>query len=152
MIKIMNKEFKRVHSTLDIVISTLLVVAGVVIVVIPSAVGVNILGCCLALCGVILFFTMKNAYKDAENGVTYSKKMKYFQASRKSELLDALKNDPSKADWTENGAGNGLRVDIYINRKHNQVFVHCAEYIPYNYQDCSDWFSYPLDQTGNLTK
>ena len=55
-------------------------------------------------------------------------------------------------DWNESETGNGLKVDIFINKKQNLVFVHCAEYIPYNYQDCSDWFAFSLDQVGNLTK
>ncbi len=149
----MEKNFKRVHSTLDIIISSVLVIAGVITVIIPSSVGVNIFGCCLAFCGIILFFTMKTAFKDTETGVRYCKKIKYFPASRKSELLDALKNDPAKIDWTEAAeGGNGLRVDIYVNRGHDSVFVHCAEYIPYNYQDCSDWFNYSIGATGNLTK
>ena len=78
--------------------------------------------------------------------------LKYFPASRKAEILEALKTDPSKMDWSETEAGNGLKVDIYINKKNNLVFVHCAEYIPYSYQDCSDWFAFSLDQVGNLTK
>ena len=52
----MTKDFKRVHNALDIIISSALVIAGVITVIIPSSVGVNILGCCLAFCGVILFF------------------------------------------------------------------------------------------------
>ena len=65
---------------------------------------------------------------------------------------EALKTDPSKMDWNESETGNGLKVDIFINKKQNLVFVHCAEYVPYRYQDCSDWFAFSLDQVGNLTK
>lgn len=148
----MEKNFNRVHSTLDICISSVLVIAGVITVAIPSSVGVNIFGCCLAFCGIVLFFTMKNAYKDSETGLRYCKKIKYFPASRKSELLEALRSEPAKIDWTESEGGNGLRVDIYLNKKQDSVFVHCAEYIPYNYQDCSEWFNFHLAATGNLTK
>lgn len=148
----MTKDFKRVHNALDIIISSALVIAGVVTVIIPSSVGVNILGCCLAFCGVILFFTTKSGYKDCGSGLCFSKKSKYFPASRKSEILEALKTDPSKMDWNESETGNGLKVDVFINKKQNLVFVHCAEYIPYSYQDCSDWFTFSLGQVGNLTK
>ncbi len=148
----MKKDFKRVHSALDIIIASVLVVAGVVTVAIPSAVGVNILGCCLAFCGIVLFFTTKSGYKDCESGVCFSKKTKYFPASRKAEILEALKNDPSKMDWSETESGNGLKVDAYVNKKQDMVFVHCSEYIPYNYQDCSDWFTFNIEKTGNLLK
>ena len=148
----MTKDFKRVHNALDIIISSALVIAGVVTIIIPSSVGVNILGCCLAFCGVVLFLTTKSGYKDYCSGLCFCRKTKSFPASRKAELLDALKTDPAKIDWSETEAGNGLKVDIYINKKNDLVFVHCAEYIPYSYQDCSDWFAFSLDQVGNLTK
>ena len=148
----MTKDFKRVHNALDIIISSSLVIAGFVAIIIPSSVGVNILGCCLAFCGVVLFLTTKSGYKDCCSGLCFCRKTKYFPASRKAELLDALKTDPAKIDWSETEAGNGLKVDIYINKKNDLVFVHCAEYIPYSYQDCSDWFAFSLDQVGNLTK
>ena len=148
----MSKEFKRVHNVLDIVISSVLVIGGLVTVIIPSSVGVNILGCCLSFCGIILFFTTKSGYKDCSSGLCFCKKTKYFPASRKAEILEALKTDPAKADWTETESGNGLKVDAFVNRKNNLVFVHCSEYIPYSYQDCSDWFAFELDKTGNLLK
>lgn len=148
----MAKDFKRVHNALDITISSVLVIAGIITVIIPSSVGVNILGCCLAFCGIVLFFTTKSGYKDCQSGICFRKKTKYFPASRKTEILEALKNDPSKMDWSEAETGNGLKVDAYVNKKQNLVFVHCAEYIPYSYQDCSDWFTFSIDQTGNLLK
>ncbi len=148
----MTKDFKRVHNALDIIISSVLIIGGIVTVVIPTSVGVNIVGCCLAFCGIVLFFTTKSGYKDNQSGICFSKKTKYFPASRKAEILEALRNDPSQMDWSEGEIGNGLKVDIYVNKKQDIVFVHCEEYIPYSYQDCSDWFSFKVGQTGNLLK
>lgn len=148
----MTKDFKRVHNALDITISSILVIGGLVTIIIPSSVGVNILGCCLAFCGIVLFCTTKSGYKDCTSGLCFHKKTKYFPASRKAEMLEALKSNPAKVDWTETETGNGFKVDLYINKKNNLVFVHCSEYIPYSYQDCSDWFAFEIDKSGNLLK
>ncbi len=148
----MNKEFSRTRSAKDIIISLALVIAGFACVLFKTPVGVNILGCCAIILGIVLFCMLKSCRKDTETGICYKLKTKYYPAKRQEEVLNALKTDPSSIDWTESGTEEGLRADIFCSKAKNRVFVQCYRYIPYEYQVCSDWFELPLDKCGNLAE
>ena len=149
-IPIMNKEFSRTRSAQDIAISVILIIAGLACVICKTPVGVNILGCCAIILGIVLFCMLKSCRKDKDSGICYKLKIKYYPAKRQEEILNALKTDPSSIDWTESGSEEGLRVDIFYSKAGNKAFVQCYKYVPYEYQVLSDWFELPLDKTGNL--
>ena len=60
----MDKIFSRTRSTRDIMVSAGLVIAGIAIVAVPSAVSVNILGAFLCFVGLVTFFMLKSARVD----------------------------------------------------------------------------------------
>lgn len=148
----MNKEFSRVSSAKDIIISTVLIIAGLACVILKTPVSINILGCSVIVLGLVLLFMLKSSRKDKETGIAYTEKLKYYPAKRQEEILNALKSDPASIDWTESGNEEGVRVDIYYNKAQNKAFVQCYRFIPYEYQVCSDWFELQLDKCGNLIK
>ena len=148
--KYMNKEFSRVRSANDIIISVVLVVAGFTCVILKTPVGINILGCCAIILGIVLFCMMKSCRKDKDTGICYKQKIKYYSSKRQEEILNALKGNPASIDWTESGNEEGTRVDIFYCKASNKAFVQCYHYVPYEYQVCSDWFELPLDKCGNL--
>ncbi len=146
----MNKEFLRVRSTGNALISGALIVAGLACVIAKTPVSVNILGCSAIILGLVLTFMLKSARKDKDTGIMYEEKIKYYPSKRQEELLNALKTDPSSVDWTENGSEEGLKVDVYSSKASNKVYVQCYRFVPYEYQVCSDWFEFDLDKSGNL--
>ncbi len=148
----MNKEFCRCRSVRDIVVSTVFIVAGIALLLIPTNIGISILGACFALIGLILILTLRTNHKDMESGICYKMKSKYYHSSRKEEILKALASKPESVNWDEEPNAEGLRLDIYYNSATNKVFAICHKYIPYEYLPCSDWFCIDMDKSGNLTK
>lgn len=148
----MEKEFERVRSVRDIVISMVMTVAGVVCVMMPTSVSVNILGTCLAIPGILMLLFMKTDYMNPESGERFRRIIRYYPASRKSEIMDALKNDPSRYDWKEDSAASGIMLDIYYGKSVDKVYVRVLEFIPYNYQPCSSWHIYDVAHAAGLLK
>ena len=148
----MEKKFSRVRSTRDTVLSAVLILAGLACILVPSSIAISILGCFILIVGIVLMCVLKTVRKDKETGINYHLKHKFYPKARKSEILAALGTDPANHDWTESGSEESLRVDVYYSQQHNSVFVHCFEYIPYEYISCSDWYKIDLDKSGNLTK
>ena len=149
----MEKEFIRVRSVCDITISLALLIIGVVLVILPTSVSVNIFGCCLAVPGALLLLFMKTDYKDVVNGERFSRIIKYFPASRKAEIMAALKGNPSEISWENlNSANDGLMIDMYNSKTEDKVYPRVMEFIPYNYEPCSDWFTFPSDRVSRLMK
>ena len=63
----MEKNFIRVRSTKDITISLTLTIAGGVLVALPTATSVNILGFFMIFAGIILFLMLRTGYKEEED-------------------------------------------------------------------------------------
>lgn len=146
----MNKEFSRVRSARDLVLSSVLALAGAACILVPSSIAISILGCFILVVGIVLLCVLKTERKDKETGIHYNIMHRYYPKARKAELLGALASDPASHDWTESGSEESFRVDIYYSKAANTVFVHCFEFIPYEYLSCSDWFKFDLDKCGNL--
>lgn len=148
----MENRFNRIRSVKDIVISALLFAAGAVCIVVPDSVPVNITGYTLAIVGLVLFFVMKTAFKDAETGETLRKTEKYFPASKSESVLKALSTDPQSIDLSEENKGNGLKVDTYYSTRTGHVFTQLFEYIPYKYEPCSPVYSYDISKAEKLIR
>ncbi len=144
-------DFVKTRSLTDYIISAALIVAGIVLVAIPSSVSINILGSLIALTGIILILVMKNGYRNSNSKEMFSKKTFYFPASSKAVILDQLKNAPDKIDMSKESCGNnGLMLEVFSNRKCPKVFVKAYEYIPYKYEPCSDFFEIDKAQAVNF--
>lgn len=146
----MEKEFVRVRSMRDVIVSAAMTVIGIVLIVLPTSVSVNIFGTCLAVPGVLMLLFYKTDYRDTETGLRFRRVIKYYPASRKAEIMAALKSDLSKVAWNEKGTADGLMLDIYVGHGCNKVFIRVSEFIPYNYEPCSDWFEYDVAHVAQM--
>lgn len=148
----MNKEFVRVRSTRDILISSVMTVLGIILIAIPSSVSVNIFGTVLAVPGILMLLFLKTGYKDVNTGLVYKRKIKYYSATAKNDILSSLNGKVSSFDWTVTPGGSAVMVDVYEGSKSDKVYVRVSEFVPYNYEPCSDWFEFSKDAASALTR
>lgn len=148
----MNKEFIRVRSTKDITLSTIILAAGTVCIVLPLPTSVKIFGFVLLFTGIVLFLTCKTAYKDTETGVKYSKKERFFAQGLRQSISDAIASKPENVNLAEEDKGNGVRLDIYHSKEAGKAYVQLFEYIPYKYEPCSVIYEYEVSEVNNLIK
>ena len=148
----MEKEFSRVHSATDISVSLAILVAGCILVALPTSVPVNILGFFMIITGLILGLILRTGYKDNETGEKFRKNEKYFPAHCKDSISKAIVSSPDKVDLSEENKGNGLRLDTFFNTKTGHVFCRLYEYIPYRYQACTEFITLDMKQAEKLTK
>ncbi len=144
------EKFTKIRSAKDWIISVSLIIAGIVCIITPSGVSLNILGAVLIFTSILLFMTMRSAWKETETGIIFSKKERYFAQSKKEPFLKALKEkDFNSIDLKEEDKGNGMRMDVYTDGK-QQVYIQLFEYIPYKYEACSELMPFELKETEKL--
>ncbi len=148
----MEKEFKRVRTAQDMIISIVLVVAGSVLVVMKTSVSVNIVGFFMIFTGLILFMVLHSGYKLVGTSELYRKKEKYFPQSTKDSVLNAVSTSPDSLNLENEDNGNGIRVDTYYSKKTGRAYCRAFEYIPYRYEPCSPFYEYGIDKVGKLIK
>lgn len=131
--------FVKTRSLKDYIISALLIAGGVTLIALPTSAAVNITGSLLALTGVILILVMKTGYRNSETKEMFNRKIYYFPASSKSQIINELENAPERIDVEQESTGNGLMLEFYYNAKCPKVFAKAYEYIPYKYEPCSEF-------------
>ena len=152
MIKDMKKEFVRVRSAKDIVISLSLIALGCVLILLPTGAAVNITGFFLILAGLILALVMKSGYKDQDTGHMYAKKEHYFQQAMNAPISSAIASRPGSVDLSEADKGNAVRLDVYYGKSTGKAYLQLFEYVPYKYEPCSNMYEHELDTVEHLIK
>ena len=148
----MVKTFVRVRSIKDIIIFTSLIIAGIILIMLPTGASVNITGFFLIFAGVILMLVLKSAYKDTETGMKYRKKEHYFQQAMNASISSALASRPESIDLAEAEKGNAVRLDIYFSRSSGMAYLQLFEYVPYKYEPCSKMYEHQLEKVEKLIK
>lgn len=148
----MNKEFIRVRSISDIVISASLIIAGTVLVALPTNEAINIAGFFMILTGLLLAFVLKTAYMDTATKEKFHKKELFFQHAMYPALTSAVASNPESVDMTEVDKGNSLRLDVYVCRSSGKTYLQLFEYVPYKYEPCSQIHEYTIDRVVKLIK
>ena len=143
----MEKNFIRVRSIKDIIISSSLIIAGCILTTIPSSTALNITGFFTVVAGLILAFILKTAYKDDDSGEKFTKKERYFSQEMHEELKSAL-TCPTSLDPDLENRGSSLRLDIYYSK--SKVYVQLFEYVPYKYEPCSAIHEHSFEKANKL--
>lgn len=148
----MKKEFIRVRSVKDIIIFVSLIVAGGILIALPTGAGLNITGFFLIFAGLILAMVLRTAYKDVDTGEIYSKNELYFQQAMHADILSAIQSGSASVDLTKEGMGNALKLDIYYSRSTGKAYLQMFEYVPYKYEPCSVIYEYETAKIADLIK
>ena len=148
----MNKEFIRVRSIKDIVISSLLVIAGSVLLALPTNEAINIAGFFMIMTGILLAFVMKTAYMDTVTKEKFQKKEFFFQHAMYEPLTSALAKKPESVDLAEADKGSSLRLDVYVCKSSGKAYLQLFEYVPYKYEPCSQVHEHPIERVEKLIK
>ena len=141
----MEKTFSRVYSAKDITIILTLTIGGCILILLPTASSINILGFFMIIAGIILAIFMKTGYKDDETGVRYCKTEHFFASSKRDDLKKAVVRCPRKTDLSQEDAGNSLRMDIYHSSKSGKAYIQLFEYIPYKYEPFTTMYEHDLN-------
>lgn len=148
----MEKNFIKVRSAKDITISAALTIAGGVLVALPTATSVNILGFFMIFAGILLFLMLRTGYKDQETGTRYCKNEHFFSQTERTQIADSIASKPSAVNLSEEDKGNALRLDVFYSNASGKAYVQLFEYIPYKYEPCSRQFEYSVSEVSNLIK
>jgi hypothetical protein len=152
MIHNMEKTFIRVRSIKDIVIFVSLIVAGSILIALPTGAAVNITGFFLIFAGLILALALKTGHKDSETGETFMKKEIYFQQTQHAAIISAIAAKPESVDMREAEKGNALKLDIYYSKPSGKAYLQLFEYVPYWYEPCSKIYEHELSKVEKLIR
>ena len=146
----MKPHFYRVRSVKDIVISVTLIIAGIALMSYPSEIGITILGMFLFLIGSLFLYLFKSVYKKEGTKEIYHKRELQFRREILQTIQDAVLSDPNQIDMKKEGMGWTVKLNIYFSREADKGYIQLYEYIPYNYEPCTQMLEYRINQIDKL--
>lgn len=147
----MEKEFIRVRSVKDIIITSTIIVCGCIMLAWPDSQSISVAGFFTLFAGILLGFIMKSGYKDSESGIYYCKKEHYFAQSLKNDIINKLSDNLKSINFKNQDNGNGLRLDVYYSKKAGKAYIQLFEYIPYKYEPCSQMIEHSLSDVTEIS-
>lgn len=148
----MKKKFIRVRSIKDIIISTSLTIIGLTLIIVPENTGCHLGGVTLIAIGIILLCLLKSNYKDIETRDIFLKKEFFFAGDMKASILSALSKNPISIDLSAEGKGQVLMLKVYYSEMSCKAYLQLFEYIPHQYEPCSEEYEYDIEKITNLLK
>lgn len=135
---------------MDVAISSITIIAGIVLVVMPTSVSINIFGSCMIVVGILLVTLFKTGWQDVETKEQYCMKKLFFHQNKKSQLLNALEKHAEIMAVSDKEEGDGLMMEIYYNRQNKKAYINLFEFVPYEYKTICPTFEYSTDEIGRL--
>ena len=148
----MEKTFVRVRSAKDITIFITLIIAGSVLIALPTGAGINITGFFMIFAGLLLALFLKTGYKDEATGVRFQMKEHYFPQAMNAPLSQAIASKPESVDLSEEDKGTAVKLDIYYSKATGKAYLQLFEYVPHRYDPCSSMYEYDIPRVENLIR
>ena len=146
----MKKNFIRVRSAKDIVMFSLLIIVGCILTLISDMDSLKLGGYSLILTGVVLAFFLKSAYKNIGTKETFLKKELLFPKEMKATILSALASNPNSIELSKNDESQSLKLELFYSKTQGKAYLQLFEYIPYQYEVCSEIYEYEISKIEKL--
>ena len=129
----MEIKFKKVHTAKDLVISILVIAAGVGLFFLNAG-----LGCVIGVCGLLLLLFYKAAYKKIGDDTLLTKNALDVASSCRNSLLDYLNGKDVEPEILEPGAGGVVRLEVYFNKEAGVAYAQLFNFSNYTYEAATE--------------
>ena len=129
----MEIKFKKVHTAKDLIISILVIAAGVGLYFVNEG-----LGFVIGVCGLLLLLFYKAAYKKVGDDTLLTKKALDVASFCRNSLLDYLSGKDVEPEVKQPGAGGVVRLEVYFNKEAGVAYAQLFDFSNYTYEAATD--------------
>lgn len=129
----MQITFKKVHTKKDLIISAIVLAAGIGLCFINLGLGVFI-----AVCGVLMLLFYKGSYKREGEDIVLQKKAFDVAHSCRDSLKGFLEGKDVEPDVDTNINGGVVRLEIYYNAASSVAYAQLFDFSNYIYEPATD--------------
>ena len=129
----MEIKFKKVHTAKDLIISILVIAAGVGLYFVNEG-----LGFVIGVCGLLLLLFYKAAYKKIGDNTLLTKKAQDLASSCMNSLIDYLGGKGDEPEVKQPGAGGVVRLEVYYNKEASVAYAQLFNFSNYTYEAATE--------------
>lgn len=119
----MENKFVKVHAYKDLIISAVILVAGIALIFVNKIVGIVII-----LCGLLSFLLYKSGYRYDNQGVLLQKKNLELSRKCQQSVLDFLNGKSTELNLIPGNEGGTLLLDVWYNQEETLVYAQLSIY------------------------
>ena len=129
----MEIKFKKVHTAKDLIISTLILLAGIGLFFVSKGSGIAV-----AIIGIILLITYKSGYQKEGDTTVLQKGELELSGLSKPSLLDFLDGKPGEPKFIVGHDGGTVLMEIWYNKRTPVAYARLLEYREQTFQPITD--------------
>ena len=129
----MEIKFKKVHTAKDLIISILVIAAGVGLYFVNAGLG-GVIG----VCGLLLLFFYKAAYKREGENILLNKKALDVSRSCRDSLTNFLNGKDVEPEVNTSATGGIIRLEVYYNADAAIAYAQLFVFSNYTYEAATD--------------
>lgn len=125
----MEYDFKKVHTSKDLAISTIVLLAGVGLFFVNKGLGI-----CIAICGLLMFLLYKGGYKKDGKGILLNKYSEDICIACRTSIAEFLEGKDSAPTIKQGNEGGSIRLDVYHNKAGQVAYAQLYDFRNYSYE------------------
>ena len=129
----MEITFKKVHTAKDLIISTLVIIAGVGLYFVNQGLG-GVIG----VCGLLLLVFYKAGYKREGEGILLTKKALDVSHSCRDSLKAFLDGKEVEPQIDTTAIGGIIRLEVYYNSDADIAYAQLFDFSNYTYEAATE--------------
>lgn len=129
----MEIKFKKVHTAKDLIISILVIAAGVGLYFVNQGLG-GVIG----VCGLLLLFFYKAGYKREGEGILLTKKALDVSHSCRDSLKNFLEGKEVEPQIDTTAIGGIIRLEVYYNADADIAYAQFFDFSNYTYEAATE--------------
>lgn len=126
----MEINFKKVHAPKDLIISGIILIAGIGLFFIQKALGI-----CVVLCGLLCLLVYKSGYRLDGLDVLLKKKQLELNKSCLSSVLDFINGKNVVPQLVEGNEGGTVLLEVWYNKAAGIAYARLSEYKELSFQN-----------------
>ncbi len=141
----MEYNFKKVHTGKDLIISTIVLLAGIGLFFVNMGLGISI-----AICGLFLYLVYKGGYKKDGKGILLTRKSEDICKACRTSIIDFLEGKNNSPTIKKGNEGGSLRLDVYFNNAENVAYAQLYDFCNYTYEPATGIIELKGDKADKL--
>ena len=129
----MENKFKKVHAWKDLVISGVILVAGIVLFFVNKTLGIAI-----GLCGLLSFFLYESGWRCEGDDTPLRKRSVEVSRNCKPSLMAFLEDGRNIPELVPGNDGGTLLVEVWFAPDQSKSYVQLSEYLELSFQKITD--------------
>ena len=129
----MEINFKKIHTGKDLVITLIVIAAGIGLYFVSPVAGV-----CVALCGVVMFFCCKSGYKMDNQDTIYKKVSLDLSQKSKTSVVQFLTGNSDHVEMQKGNEGGTIILTVYCNDTQKIAYAQASNFSSFGCQPLTE--------------